>query len=190
MARRHRHRHAAQESRCAQQRLHGIWPQAERLRTTNEEWRRAEGTPRLRRRPQHQRQGHDRRDGRGKTQHRRLPADPDQRVLKDRWPDHAGDVLPGRDQRQRGAATAVEPAADIDQHWRVERAAAEKADQNRMPEVERPDLAGRRDRQPERCHYRAEDYHPAHSDAIGDPPHQHAAAAGPDPDEGSGQRHH
>ena len=45
MTRRHCHRHATQEPRRAQQRLHGIWPQAKRLRTANEEYGRADSAP-------------------------------------------------------------------------------------------------------------------------------------------------
>ena len=62
--------------------------------------------------------------------------DPD---LQDRRPDHAGDVLAGRDQRERGAAAAVEPAADVDDQRRVDRAVAQEADQQAMPDIQRPD---------------------------------------------------
>ena len=101
---------------------------------------------RLRRRAQAQqgqRQDHREHHG-GVGQHRRLPAVQRDAALEHRRPDDAGDVLARRDQRQRGAAAAVEPAADVDHQRRIDRAVADQADQQPVPDIQRPDAAGRR----------------------------------------------
>ena len=97
---------------------------------------------------------------------------------------------PGRDQRQRGAAAPLEPAADINQERRKHRAVAEQAEQQPVPDVKRPHLAGRRHGEPQRDHRRAEDHGAPDADAIGEPAHQDAAEAGADPGQRGGERGH
>ena len=121
------------------------------------------------------------------AEHRRLPAEPSERSLKRRGPDHPGDVLTRRDQRQCGAAAAVEPAADVDQQRRIKRAAAEQADEQRVAEIKCPDPADRRHRQAEGGHHRAKDHGSPNPDPVGNPAHQNAAGPGADPDQSGGE---
>ena len=55
-------------------------------------------------------------------------------------PDEAGEIAAARDQRQRRAAAAVEPAADIDIERRVEAGIAEQAHEQAVAEPELPRL--------------------------------------------------
>ena len=73
--------------------------------------------------------------------HRGAPAVIGDRALEDRRPHRAGEIEPARDQRQRRAAAAVEPAADIDIERRIEAGIAEQADEQAVTEIELPGLA-------------------------------------------------
>ena len=86
------------------------------------------GARRDRRRLQQQggRQDRDQHDH-GVGQHDGLPAELGDAALEQRRPDDAGDVLAGRDQGDRRAAPAIEPAADIDQQRGIDAAIAEQA---------------------------------------------------------------
>ena len=59
----------------------------------------------------------------------------------------AGDVLAGRDQGDRRAAPAIEPAADIDQQRGIDAAIAQQADHQSLADIERPDRTQRGKRQ-------------------------------------------
>ena len=73
--------------------------------------------------------------------HRGAPSEIGDRALEDRRPDRAGEIEPAREQRERRAAAAVEPAADIDIERRVEAGGAEQADEQAVAEIELPELA-------------------------------------------------
>jgi hypothetical protein len=97
--------------------------------------------------------------------------------------------LTGRDQRQRRAAPAVEPAADIDDQRRIQRAVAEETDQHGVTDQHRPEIAGRRDGEAERDHRRAEHDRCPNADALGDLPHENAAEPGAEPRQRADERH-
>ena len=80
----------------------------------------------------------------GKSQHGGLPAEFGDAALEHRRPDDAGDILAGRDQGDRRAAPAVEPAADIDQERRIDAAVAQESDHQPLADIEGPDRAERR----------------------------------------------
>jgi hypothetical protein len=109
-------------------------------------------------------------------------------LLEQGRPHHAGDVLPGRDQRQRSAAAPVEPAADIDEERRIQRAIAEKADKQPVPDQDRPDVAAGRNAEAGRDHHRAENHGKANAEPVRHLPHHDAAEARTQPRNGSGER--
>src|SRR5262249_15851914 len=83
------------------------------------------------------------------------PARVGHRALEDRRPDRAGEIAAARNQRERRAAPAIEPAADIDVERRVHAADAEKADEQPLPDIELPGRAAGRQRKPDADHHRA-----------------------------------
>ena len=132
-----------------------------------------------------QREHHDR-----IGQHRCLPAVSFHADFQNRRPEHTGDVLAGGDQRQRGAAAAIEPTADIHHQRRIESAISQETDQQPVPHIERPDgsLAG----QDQAGRHRRSAHHrdPADPDPVGQPAHEDAARTNADPDQRAGQRQH
>ncbi len=74
----------------------------------------------------------------GEADHGPLPAEMRDRALEDRRPDEAREIAAARDQRQRRAAAAVEPAADIDEQRRVQPGIAEQAHEQAVAELELP----------------------------------------------------
>ena len=121
-------------------------------------------------------------------QHRLPPAEGGDGALEHRRPHRAGEIAAARDQRQRRAAPAVEPAADIDVHRRIDAAEPDQADEQSVPDPQRPGRAERRDRKPDADHQRAEQHGPARADAVGDAAHHDAADAGAEPGERAGER--
>ena len=109
------------------------------------------------------------------------PARVRDRALEDRRPDRPREVAAARDQRERRAAAAVEPAAHIDIERRVHAADAEETHEQRLAEVELPTRAAGRERKAHRDHQRTENDGPAHPDAFGDDAHDDAAGAIADP---------
>ncbi len=109
-------------------------------------------------------------------------------ALEHRRPDRAGRIGAARDQCQRRAAAAVEPAADIDVGRRVHGADAEEAHEQALAQVELPGLAAGRQREPDADHHGAEHDGPAHADPLGDVAHDDAAGAEADPGERARQR--
>ena len=80
-------------------------------------------------------------------QHGLAPAERGDGALEHRRPHRAGEIGAARDQRQRRAAPAVEPAADIDVERRVDAAEPDQADEQPVPDPQRPGQAQGRDRQ-------------------------------------------
>ena len=70
--------------------------------------------------------------------HGPAPAEHRDRALEDGRPDEAGEIAAARDQRQRRAAAAVEPAADIDEQRRVQSGVAEQAHEQAVADIELP----------------------------------------------------
>ena len=145
MSVRHGHWNAAKERRDADQRQREVRRQAKYaptlLRTGGQCAQRLclACRPKEQQRQRHDHHDHHRRIG----HHRGGPAVVRDSALEHRRPDDARNVLAGRDQCQSGAASAIEPARDIDHQRRVDRAVAEQADQQTVPDIERPHAAGR-----------------------------------------------
>ena len=116
------------------------------------------------------------------------PAEHRDDALEDRRPHRAGEIGAARDQRERRAAPAIEPAAHIDVERRVDAAIAEKADEQPVAEIELPRRAERGDREADADHQRAEHHRPAHADAVGDATHHEAAEADAEPAQRSRER--
>ena len=70
--------------------------------------------------------------------HGPAPAEVRDRTLEDGRPDEAGEIAAAGNQRQRRAAAAVEPAADIDEQRRVQSGVAEQAHEQAVADVELP----------------------------------------------------
>ncbi len=136
---------------------------------------------------EHQRQ--DRQDHAAIGQHRGLPAEAGDAALEHRRPDDAGDILAGRDQGQRGAAAAVEPAAD-DKRSAAHRSrhcrAGRSAGRGRHRAPRRPRLDSARPAAIDDAPMPAVRRMPI---AVGQPAHHDAADAGADPHQRPGQRH-
>ena len=60
------------------------------------------------------------------------------RARENRRPERAGEIAAARNQRQRRAAPAVEPAADIDIERRIDAAETDQADEQAVADIERP----------------------------------------------------
>ena len=99
----------------------------------------------LRRRAQEDRRQRDDHDDleQAVIEHGLPPAGIGDGALEDRRPDRAGDVAAARNQRQRRAAAAIEPAADIDVERRVHAADAEKSHEQALADIELPGSARR-----------------------------------------------
>ena len=95
-------------------------------------------------RQQRERQDHHRLEA-AEGQHRLAPAQGRDAALEQGRPERAGDVLAARDQRQRRAAPAVEPAADIDESGGLMPPVPSSAEQQPVAEPQRPHPATRRD---------------------------------------------
>ena len=81
--------------------------------------------------------GHDRDNEQDCVQlHRVAPTIPFDRVRKERRPNHPGEGLPARDQRQRGAAPAIEPARHVDIERGIDPRIAEQSHQGAVPNIE------------------------------------------------------
>src|ERR1035437_8482462 len=74
-------------------------------------------------------------------QHGLPPAGIGDHALEHRRPQRAGEIAAARDQRQRRTAPAVEPAADINVHWRIDAAEPDQADEQPVPDPQRPGRA-------------------------------------------------
>ncbi len=122
------------------------------------------------------------------TEHHRAPAVIGDPQLEQRRPDHAGDVLAGRNDAERDAAAPVEPAAHIDDQRRIKRAVAEEADQHGVSDQHRPQIAACRDGETKRDHRRAEHDRRPDADPLGDLPHDDAAEPGAEPGQRGDQR--
>ena len=151
---RHRHRYAAQRNRHAHQPEHDIGRPAEyaRLRIRRSGGRRRQRH--LGRRAQID-DGERHHDGDLEyrvEQHRLAPAHARYRCREDERPHRAGEIASARDQRQRRAAAAIEPAADIDVHRCVDAAEAQQADEQAVPDQQRPCRPKRGDRKADRDH--------------------------------------
>ena len=97
--------------------------------------------------------------------------------------------MPRPDQRERGAAPPVEPAADVDEDRRVERPIAEEPDEESVAYEDRPDIAARRYHQPQRDHRRPEDHRAPDPEPLGQGAYQDATEPGAEPGQGAGERH-
>ena len=140
---RHRHGHAAQERGDDQQREHHVRRPAEDAAAFHRvhrpcRWRPASPAAFFRKMSASGtiNGGHEQ----AIDQHGGLPAEMGDRALEDRRPDRAGEIEPAREQRERRAAAAVEPAADIDIERRVEAGIAEQSDEHAVAEIELPGL--------------------------------------------------
>ena len=120
-------------------------------------------------------------------QHRIAPAGISDEPRENRRPHRAGEISAARNQSQRRAAAAVEPAADIDVTRRVDAADADQADEQAVPDIKRPGRPQRRQSQPDGDHRSAEDDGEAYADMLGNATHQDAAEAGADPHQGAGE---
>ena len=105
-------------------------------------------------------------------------------------PDEAREIAAAGNQRQRRAAAAVEPAADIDVQRRVQPGVAEQAHEQAVAEIELPRRAERGDAQARRDHQRAGDHRPADAVAVGEPAHQRSAGGGAEKGERHRERRH
>ena len=76
--------------------------------------------------------------GDAEYQHGRPPPEMRDPERDARRPERAGDVLAARDQRYGGAATTVEPAADVDDQGDIDRASAEQPDEQAVSHEELP----------------------------------------------------
>ena len=99
------------------------------------------------------------------------PADIGDGTFEYQPPDGAREVAAARDQRERRAAAAVEPAADIDVERRFD-ADAKEANEQALTEQKAARLC-----QPDADHQRAEHHRPAHAEPL--LAHMHAAAPKP-----------
>ena len=116
------------------------------------------------------------------------PAEDGDRALEDRRPDRAGEIEPARQQRERRAAAAVEPVADIDIERRVEAGGAEQADEDAVAEIELPEFAEGRNPEPDADRHGAEDHRLADAVARRQRPHHQAAERASEPGERACQR--
>ena len=94
---------------------------------------------------------------------------------------------PARNQRERRAAPAVEPAADIDIGRRIDAADADQTDKQPVPDIKRPRRTESRYDEPDRNHRRAKNHRPADADPFGNAAHQDAANTSADPHQGAGK---
>src|SRR4051812_24691087 len=85
-------------------------------------------------------------------QHRLPPAKTGDDLLEYWRPHRSGEIGAARDQRQRRAAPAVEPAADIDVQGCIDAADSDQADEQSVAYPQRP-------RRPEGGNYQAKAYH-------------------------------
>ena len=104
---------------------------------------------RLRRRPQRNDcHGHDQKEFEAREiQHCFAPAEIGDGAREDRRPERAGEIGAARNQRQRRAAPAVEPLADINIERRIDAADAEEPDEQAVADIKRP---GKRQSRPQR----------------------------------------
>ena len=123
----------------------------------------------------------------GVPKHGLAPAEPCDDALKQRRPHCAGQVTAARNQRQGRATPSVEPATDIDVHRRVDAPEPDQADEQPVPDPQRPARAECRDRETEPDHQRAKDHGPPCADLVGDPSHQDAAETGTEPGQRTGE---
>src|SRR3954467_10589643 len=104
-------------------------------------------------------------------QHRLPPAKTGDDLLEYRRPHRSGEIGSARDQRQRRAAPAVEPAADIDVQRSIDAADTDQADEESMADPERPWRPEGRNQEAKADHQRAQDHGPARADPIGQSRH-------------------
>ena len=121
-------------------------------------------------------------------QHGLPPAEQRDAALEHRRPDGAGDILAAGDQRQRGAAAAIEPAADIDVARCVDAAVAEQADEQPVADPQPPGAVAGGDHEADADHQSAECHGPLHADPVGDASHGDAAECRAEPGQRVGQR--
>src|SRR6516225_7097247 len=96
------------------------------------------------RRPREVQRGHRHNDndlGKRIPQHRLPPAERRDHAFKQRRPQRAGQVAAARNQGQCRAAPAIEPAADIYVHRRINAAEPVQADEKSMPDPQWPGRA-------------------------------------------------
>ena len=191
MVLRHRHGHAAQERG---QRPASRTPRsaASRTRAASRPQRRPCRWPSASpaacfRKMQRQRNDHGG-DEHAIGDHGRLPAEVGDRALEDRRPDRAGEIEPARQQRERRAAAAIEPAADIDIERRVEPGIAEQPDEQAVAEIELPGLAERRDQSPMQTDTAPKITVAADAVALRERPHHQAADGAAEPGERACER--
>jgi hypothetical protein len=104
-------------------------------------------------------------------------------ALEQRRPDRACHVGAARNQRERRAAVAIEPAAHINIERRVHAADTEKSHEQALPHIELPGLAAGGEHQPRANHRGTENDDPSHPHPFRDRPHHNAARAQSDPRE-------
>ncbi len=108
--------------------------------------------------------------------------------LEDRRPHRTGEIGAARDQRERRAASPIEPAAHIDVERRIDPAIAEKADEQPVADVKLPWRTERGNREADADHHRAEHHRPPHADAVGDAAHHEPPEADAEPTQRSRER--
>jgi hypothetical protein len=109
-----------------------------------------------------------------------------QRQLQKGRPDRASDGLSRRDQRDRRATSALEPAADVGDERREHARRAEQAHQYAVAGVKLEDAAGSREHEARGHHRAAKYHHPAHAELARQPACDDAADSRADVDDGAG----
>src|SRR3974390_121040 len=116
-------------------------------------------------------------------QHRLPPAERRDGTFKQWRPQRAGEIAAARNQRQRRAAPAIEPAADIYVHRRINAAEPDQADEKSMPDPQWPGRVEGGEREARADHQGTADNGPTRADTIGDAAHEDAAGARAEPGE-------
>ena len=192
MCLRHRHRNTAEDARRAYQCEHEIgWPAHHGI-GRGQAAERTEPQRQLRRRAQkHRRQRDDHHNlEQAIVEHGLTPAGVRDGALENRRPERTGDIGAARNQRERRAAAAVKPAADIDVERRVHAADAKKAYEQALANIKLPGLAAGRQGKPDANHHRPENDRRAHPSAFGDIAHDDAAGPEAGPSERGCQSRH
>src|SRR5215216_1800007 len=176
MRRRDRHRDAAAEASYAKQRLHDVRMKARDAFRLRRAWQLALQVSGDWGWLEQERNRKDKnRERNGVPEHDRLPTRGRQTALEDRGPYDAGHILAGRNQRNGGPPTAIEPSTDIDQKGRIESAVSQQADHQPVADIERRHGAQRGYRKSPCDHGYAERDGCTHADAIREPAHKDAA---------------
>jgi len=123
-------------------------------------------------------------------EHGRPPAGRGDDALEDRRPDRACHISAARNERERRAAMAVEPAADINVERRVHAADAKKSHQQALSEIKLPRARANGKRKAGANHDRAEDDGEPGACPLCHPAHHHTTGGEADPGQRACQGRH